>query len=89
MKGNNDVIYEEETYATLKQRVNLNDDDNWLLGELSTPILFNQKPIDRVLVHTEDGLLTHTFRIVPQGASVKEGINQLLQYERVEWIMIE
>ena len=89
MRGNLDLQFEEGTFATLVQRVNLDGDDNWLLGYLSTLIIFNGKQYDRVLVHLEDGLLTHTFRIVPLLATIAPGINSLLQFERIQWLMIE
>jgi len=89
MKGNLDLQFDERTFATLMQRVNLDGDDNWLLGELNTPIHYNGNEYNRLLVHTEDGLLTHTFRLVPASATIAAGVNRTLQFERAVWIMIE
>jgi hypothetical protein len=88
MRGDLDLQFEEGTFATLGNRVNLDGDDNWLLGQLNTPIIYNKNEYDRVLVHAEDGLLTHIFRLVPNRATIGAGINPTLQFERASWIMI-
>jgi hypothetical protein len=89
LKGNHDISFDDSIYANLMQRVNLDSDDNWLLGQLSSIIYYNQKPVDRILVQTVDGELTGTFRIAYQEQTISEGINSTLNFERVDWIMIE
>jgi len=84
-----DLQFAPGTYAMLQNRVNLDGDDNWILGGLSTKIHFHQNEYDRILVHAEDGLLTHTFRLVSTSANLKSGINASRQFEQVNWIMID
>ena len=90
IQDNPDIHFEEGTYATLTQQVNLDEDNDWLLGQLNTPILYNQIEYDRLLVHVEDGLLSNVFRLVPITATIHSGTNPILPFEQVEWIaMIE
>jgi hypothetical protein len=89
LKGNNDLSFEDGLYANLKQRVNLDNDDSWLLGQLSSEILYNNKSIDRVLIQTIDGELSEVFRLVYGGQVIKEGLNQATDFEKVDWLMFE
>lgn len=89
LKGNNDLSFEDGLYANLKQRVNLDNDDSWLLGQLSSEILYNNKSIDRVLIQTIDGELSEVFRLVYGGQVIKEGLNQTTDFEKVDWLMFE
>lgn len=88
MKGNNDIVFNEGTYATLMQRVNLDGADDWLLGQLSSSLSYNGNTIDQILTQTIDGDFTGVFRIVQRGQVISEKVNKSADFERVEWIVI-
>ena len=88
MKGNLDIVFQEPVIATFTKRVNLAGDDNWMLARLNNPIIFENNAYDQILVHAEDGLLTHTIRLVPAGETLDQNINPLLKYQKVEWLML-
>jgi hypothetical protein len=88
LRNDLDLIAEEGTYLTFTQRINLGNDDNWLLGELSSAVFFNQQKIDRLAIYTEKGLLTNIFRAIPHDKLLLEKGYPEFEFERVEWVVL-
>lgn len=89
MKYDHDISCEEGIQITLTKRVNLEGDDNWLLGSLNKPIIYNQQHIEKVLIYTENEKFMNIFRIVPNKIGIELGdIDLLSNFERVDWMMI-
>jgi len=89
LKGNHNITFDEGLYVTLKKRLNIGDDENWLLGDLSSKVTFNDKKINKVLVRTNNGELTDSFRIVYDGQELANETNSILNFDRADWIIWE
>lgn len=86
--GHLDVHLKETIFVKLLHHVTLESDSNWLLGDLTSSICYNNVVYERVLLYTEGGMLTHNFLLVPPGIPISKGTKLAHKFEKAEWIRI-
>jgi hypothetical protein len=83
--------------GTLKKRVILAKEKDWLLVELSSTFTFNGKPVDHVLIKRKDGEIIKPklknqivfFRLVYNVNQVVEGENETSHFPFIDWVICE
>ena len=70
------------------EKVQLDEDKNWLLGDLSSPITLNGIEYSSILVKFEDALLTNVILAVPSDMQVKQKANSA-GLEPLNWLFLK
>ncbi len=62
---------------------------NWLVGNLSTPIILNEQAYDRVVIRVEDTLLSNFILAVPSDYAFHKKANSSAPFEAANWLYLK